>query len=897
MRLGWALVLVVLTPFASGQPLRYVWWEAESADRHTFPADSHFASARLDDTSHLSGNDWLSSTGPSGTPPPGATYRLAVPAAGRYQLWARKFWKHGPFHWRFNQQPWQTLTRDAALTDRVRLADRVELSWVYLGDVGLTAGDHTFELRLAVQPGENTVSGFDCFVLSRGPFFPRGVLKPDQPAPADPEPGWFAFDPPLDPFAQDAPLDLRHLNEPIAGLHGRVRRTPAGDELLLGDGTPVRFWGVNVSQNQTSQPDPQVDHMARRMAKLGVNMVRHHGPIWLPHSPGRLDARRLDRLHHAVAACKRHGIYTNLSWYFPVWIDDGHDLGLAGYADQPSDQRKPFAVLFFNEQAQQHYFDTLRELLTTPNPYTGLTLAEDPAVALVELCNEDNLFFWTFNRKAVPPEQWQLLERKFGEYLAEKYGSLAAALQRWPKAKHERDDVSRGRAGVNEAWTMTREALADMNADERDRTAEQVGFLAKLQRGFYERAGRFLRDELGYTGLTSAGNWYPADPTLMDAVERWTYTAADVIDRHGYFNPKHQGDGASYSVRLGHTYQDRPAVREPVKPPLRTIQVASHPQIISELGWSNPNAYRADATLLTAAATATQGLDGVFFFIWNMNSGVDTVTNKFPLSTPVVAGSFPAMALMVRRGDLPPAPVAVHEALRTEDLFDLEGTAASTDAAFDAFRAADVPPGTAMPGNLTRFDPLSAWAGRVTRSYDAPGDRDRHLNLRGAIDRPRQTIRNLGGGFTWDYGLGVAVVDAPRCVAAAGFLADAGPIVAGPVTIDSNNHYAQVAVIALDDRPIAVSRRLLIQAVTEEKLQGFAAPDGTITDLGRPPWNLKRVAARVTLDLTDAPVRRVVALDGNGQATADAVTHEGDGVTQPLTVTLPPDRLYTVIER
>ncbi|MEM8737825.1 MAG: hypothetical protein AAGG38_05015 [Planctomycetota bacterium] len=898
-RWGWwvACVLGAVCDLSAG-PV-HVWWEAEDAAGESFPAASAFAAGRGVPPEALSGGDWLSSSGPSPEDSPSAVYELEVPEAGEYRLWVRKFYKHGPMHWRFGSGAWQTLTRAAALTDRNRLPRGVELSWVSMGRVELGAGRVRFEVKLAVQPGEDSVSGLDCFVLSREPFFPRGTLRPGEPAPWVEEPGWFVFDPPIDGFSPDAALDLRHLNESEAGEHGPLRRSEAGDELRLGDGTPVRFWGVNVSHNQAGHPDELVVFMARRLAKLGVNMVRFHGPIWADDDTSKLDPRRLDRLHHLVASLKAQGIYTNLSWYFPVWIRDAGDLGLAGYDAKPAGKRKPFGVLFFNEKAQRHYFDTLRELMTTPNPYTGLSLAKDPAVGIVELCNEDNLFFWTFNRKTVPSAQWDLLEARFGAHLAEKYSSVEAALRRWPGAKHARDDAGAGRAGVSEAAAMTGEAVDKMNRDERARAGEQVAFLAGLQRGFYARAAAYLRDELGFAGLVSAGNWYPADPALMDAVERWTYTVGDVIDRHGYFNPKHEGEGATYSVRVGHRFEDRPAVREPGRPPVLTNQVAGYPQIISELGWSNPNRYRADATLLTAAALSTQGLDGVFFFSWNMHSGIDTVTNKFPVSVPVVAGSFPAMALMARRGDLPVGPVVVHEALRTAELFGLEGSAAVTEAAYDAFRAADVPAGAAMEGRVERFDPFTAWTGRVTRSFDTaagPGSEDLQVNLSGAIDRPGKKIARIDGGLTWDYGVGVAVIDTPNCVAAAGFLKEAGAIERGPVEVDSANVYGQVAVIALDGRPLTQSKRILIQAVTQEKLEGFAADrDGRITDLGRPPWKLREVRATVTLRLEGGPARRVVALDGNGEAVPGSVERSAEDGT--LVITLPRDRLYTLVER
>lgn len=894
------------TPADAEPPAAFVWWEAELAAESTFPPQTWFSADGNDPGwAYLSGNAWLTSTGPATHEPPRAEYELTIPKAGEYQLWVRKFWRHGPMHYRFADQPWRTLERDIVLVDRQRLPKDAEVDWVYLDEVTLPAGPTTFELQLALQPGEDTVSGIDCFVLTREPFFPRGKLKPGERADAgDADAEWFTFDPPIDTFRDDALLDLRDLNEPQAGIHGPLRRSPDGNSIHLGDGTPVRFWGVNLSAQEAGQPDTIVEHTTRRLAKLGVNMIRHHSPLWADNGltygtatgPITLDPTKVERLHHLVAAAKAQGIYTNLSWYFPLWINDAGRLGLAGYADRAPDQRKPFAVLFFNEKAQQHYFESLRELLTAPNPHTGLPLAHDPALGLIELCNEDNLFFWTFDEKNLPAAQWEILERQFAGYLKQKYGSLDAARQRWRKAKHDRDDFSDGRVGVFSAWHMTREARGQFSADERKRVAEQVAFLAQLQRGFYAEAARVLRDELGYEGLISASNWYAADPTLMDAVERWTYTAVDVIDQHGYFNPKHEGDAASYSVRVGQTFDSRAAVLLPHRPPLRTNQVEGHPQMISEMGWTTPNRYRADATLLTAAAMSLQGIDAVNFFIWNATGDFDTTANKFALATPTAAGMFPAMALMTRRGDLAEAQPVVHEALHTQDLFNLEGTAAVTDAALDGFRAADVPPGAKMTGDLEKFDPLSAYVGRVSRSFDQRGDADVQVNLAEAIDRKEKQLASLDGGFFWDWKLGIVQVNTPHTQAVAGFLDRSPAVQLRDVTIQAQNHYGQIAVTSLDGQPIATSRRILIQAVTEERLTGFSTTrEGRITSLGRLPWQIKTINATVGFRNNALPIQRVTALDAHGQATPDLVTVATDDAT--VAVTLPPNRLYVLIER
>src|SRR6185437_4058350 len=66
----------------------------------------------------------------------------------------------------------------------------------------------------------------------------------DKPQSESPEGSW-AFTPPRDEFRSDALLDLRGLNEKLAGEHGFVTRSKDGNDFAFSDGTPARFWAVN----------------------------------------------------------------------------------------------------------------------------------------------------------------------------------------------------------------------------------------------------------------------------------------------------------------------------------------------------------------------------------------------------------------------------------------------------------------------------------------------------------------------------------------------------------------------------------------------------------------------------------------------------------------------------
>jgi len=172
--------------------------EGEATVETNFPTRSDSRPTRFANIRNevLSEGDWLTNgeDRAPGEAEPFAQYRVTVPADGTYQLYTRKFWKHGPFRWRFGADAWQTCGGDVALLDSTPIRQFLEANWVRLGEVKLQAGDQTFELRLLAKEGQSKGAAFDAFVLMQSPFVPRGKLKPDSKSGQATE-GFWAFEP------------------------------------------------------------------------------------------------------------------------------------------------------------------------------------------------------------------------------------------------------------------------------------------------------------------------------------------------------------------------------------------------------------------------------------------------------------------------------------------------------------------------------------------------------------------------------------------------------------------------------------------------------------------------------------------------------------------------------
>src|SRR5206468_4873024 len=85
-------------------------------------------------------------------------------------------------------------------------------------------------------------------------------------------PDWFAFRPSKEPAA--GVIDMERWLERPAGKHGGVRVVK--DRFAFEDGTPVKFWGTNLSYTASAPDKETADFTAARFARYGVNAVRMH---------------------------------------------------------------------------------------------------------------------------------------------------------------------------------------------------------------------------------------------------------------------------------------------------------------------------------------------------------------------------------------------------------------------------------------------------------------------------------------------------------------------------------------------------------------------------------------------------------------------------------------------
>jgi hypothetical protein len=267
-----------------------------------------------------------------------------------------------------------------------------------------------------------------------------GLLLCLQAAPAQNFTGGFGFVLPKFDSAQ-SPFLPRFSTMPISNS-GRV--SVSGSNFVV-NGQPYRFWGVNITSGACFPLQSQASAIAARAAKMGINLVRFHhvdnpwsgndGSLFVGGQSTRtLNPLTLNRLDYLIYQLKRHGIYTNMNLNVSRTFNS-----LDGVANADSLLEFAKGVTVFDPQLIALQKEYAAQLLGHVNPYTGIKLAQDPALAMVEMINENSLYGMWKDDELQPQAQggWliarhqRLLDSLWNRFLLDRYGTQAALQTAW----------------------------------------------------------------------------------------------------------------------------------------------------------------------------------------------------------------------------------------------------------------------------------------------------------------------------------------------------------------------------------------------------------------------------------------------------------------------------------
>ena len=817
-------IAITLLTYSNGIHAATIWVEGEKPSSQNVKRSPWWYDKVK--TSELSGNNYISNWSEN----PGiVTYDIVIKKSGNFNFWIRANSITTSMHYKFDDNKWEPINLKNAIDTRNIAADGKPdvrfLSWIDIGEISISKGKHSVSFKFDSKNANH--GSIDCFTLTDEYFLPSGTVRPggERPKTVTAKGSW-AFEPAPDRFSKNALLDLRSLNEVFAGEHGFITRTRDGKDFARGDGKPIRFWAMH-SEVALRGPKALAEH-AKFLAKRGVNIVRWHGHINKKDGAlHEINTEAREQLWQYVAAMKKEGIYVTLSPYYPQTTRIKKSWGLN------TSQERMSGLVFFQPKVQAAYKNWLKEIFTPVNPYTGIALKDDPAIAIIQMQNEDSLFFWTFD--LIKDNMRLQLQEKFGEWAKSEYGSIEKALQKWGNRNVQGDAPQKGILGFYNTWELTSGGIQQKGRH--PRLADQARFITELMRNWNAEVHRFLRKDIGCKQLLNAGNWRTADPLTLNDLERYSYSTAEVQAMNRYTNSVHIGKHNGWAVAAGDKYENVSRLHSPEQIPVLIKQPSGSPFIIPESNWVPPMYYQSEAPFLVSAYMSLGGVDGFYWYTtaevqWRhpaSANGFLPSIGKWTAATPEILGNFPAAALIYREGFLKRGTVAVHEHRSLTDMYNLCIPVISEDGAYDPNRdAGNFAPTSSVKSEIDR---LAFLVGPVEVSYNSNPNNTSVTDISKYIDKTSKTVRSNTGELVFNYGTGLCTMNAPRAQGVTGFLKKHGGVVTlNDVVIKSNNDYATIYIVPLDNKPISKSQRLLIQTGTACRPKGWSERSTTWTE-------------------------------------------------------------------
>ncbi|HVF85315.1 MAG TPA: hypothetical protein VM821_04990, partial [Abditibacteriaceae bacterium] len=643
------------------------------------------------------------------------------------------------------------------------------------------------------------------------------------------------------------------------------------DHFVFADGTRVKFWGVNQGNFDAVPPKEESDVQAARFEKYGVNCVRLHKfveSVGHPQDSTKLTDEGWKNLDYHTAKLKQHGVYSGWSHLFMHRIKPGDKSRVLAYDEIVKGlDSNIYSLVNVAPDLQQLYIDLTVNMLRRRNPHTGLTYAQEPALAFIEFRNEDDIF-WPSTQNAVEkcPTYKKRFNQYFSDWLQKKYGTqerlVAAwgprALNAYPEFQKDESLAARNIYPIAHFWWYTPEGLKSQGDTKgtRLRLLDTARFLYEFQNDFYTRFARAIR-ATGYKGPLVGSCWQAGE-----GVPNWYNLHSDylvgIIDRHNYFG----GQTESWFLKPQTKIDNRSMLSQPGSGLLSTgmQMVKDRPFALSEWIHVTPSEWNAEGPALIAAyGMGLQGWDASYHFAINMPRFANTINEPrlWNVDTPTQIGLYPAVARMVHRGDVKEGAYVSTRKVHIPGL-------AQGRVGFEER--------VTQTGDVKSFSgdvPTEALAaGKVAVEFTAkpeptlPIDLSRYTRGKAITSSTRQ--------LQWDYteaGKGFCTINTPGTKAVVGFAPNRN-FALGAVGMRIDNPFAVVFVTSLEKgRAISASNRLLVTAVARAHNTGMRwSTDRTmVEEVGQAPILMEPVRATVTLGRRT--ISAVNILDHDGRRT------------------------------
>lgn len=615
-----------------------------------------------------------------------------------------------------------------------------------------------------------------------------------------------------------SPLDFSRYVETPAGKYGEVIVDAKGHFAFRNAPEKrIRFLGPNLIGGALYVKQDVVDSFIDKAYRLGYNTVRfHHFENGLidfksPDSP-RIRPERKDKLDYIFAEMKKHGMYLTIDLYASRTLRPEDNIEEHKNLKFRRFDHEMKRLLPVSPSAMENWKKFARELLTSVNPYTGLSWAEDPALFSVNLVNENPLVqIWD-----TLPQLTPLYFEKYVEFL-----------------KNKGMDTPENR--------MARGGLF-------------IEFLTKLQIDCIREQRRFLREELKLKALITDINMTSKYTLIEPRAE------LDFVDNHCYWD---HPDFPVTAWELPYLFSNFSSIGKNAENPRSVMPVRQFgkPYTITEFNFCNPNPYRMEGGLLYGAYAGLQDWDGLYRFAWShygeyMESGVPIGFDI--VNDPLAQMEERLLQMLFIRGDVAPAKHSLAFTVKPEQIRALTGSPNSTGgypAAFSELglftKIGSMPSGTSLREVQNLYPLEKNWQKYLPREVRTAMENWKHSGV----------LTSESGEIQLNTRKLTLQLATPRTEAAV-FCGDAAMKV---MTLRNGDRYQMIALMSLDDKPIRESSSLLLMQLpnigaTKQKFND--REHRLLASWGERPLLTERAAAAVELALSGKWKVEALKMDG-----------------------------------
>lgn len=271
---------------------------------------------------------------------------------------------------------------------------------------------------------------------------------------------------------ENSVISAAKLNEPITEKN-RIQVLEDGH--LMADGKRIRIFGTNLSEFPKSHKE--AESFAQMLANQGYNCIRfHHTDATWTNCFLKYDEygncfyseQGLDNFDYFFAELKKRGIYSNINLLTGRKISSKD--GFPQEVDETNSFKSNHCLGFWNEHALNLQKEYASYLLNHINPYTKIAYKDEPAVAIVEINNENGLIQGYFNKNLddFNGELWQELEDKWNEYL----NSQNLNYEKLNSLYNKNEDFSKVLINSSSKWNLEQHQGGKANFTEKNNSYE-----------------------------------------------------------------------------------------------------------------------------------------------------------------------------------------------------------------------------------------------------------------------------------------------------------------------------------------------------------------------------------------------------------------------------------------